>query len=82
MKRLALALFATFALATSSAHAIEYTRVQADRLEYTQDDALAWEGHAWIGRDRGRLWLRSEGERAHGTTEASPRLVTVSATAR
>jgi copper resistance protein B len=45
--------------------------VQADRLEYTQDDALAWEGHAWIGRDRGRLWLRSEGERAHGTTEAS-----------
>ncbi|MFN3701923.1 copper resistance protein B [Thermomonas sp.] len=45
--------------------------VQADRLEYTQDDALAWEGHAWIGRDRGRLWLRSEGERVRGATEAS-----------
>jgi copper resistance protein B len=45
--------------------------VQADRLEYTQDDALAWEGQAWIGRDHGRLWLRSEGERTHGATEAS-----------
>lgn len=45
--------------------------VQADRLEYTQDDALAWEGHAWIGHDHGRLWLRSEGERAQGTTRAS-----------
>ena len=43
--------------------------VQADRFEYTQDDALAWETQAWIGHDRGRLWLRSEGERAHGRTE-------------
>ncbi|QNN46811.1 copper resistance protein B [Thermomonas brevis] len=45
--------------------------VQADRFERTQDDALAWEGKAWIGHDRGRLWLRSEGERAHGKTESS-----------
>lgn len=45
--------------------------VQADRFERMQDDALAWEGKAWIGHDRGRLWLRSEGERAHGKTESS-----------
>jgi len=45
--------------------------VQADRLEYVQGDALAWSGKAWIGHDRGRLWLRSEGERAHDRTAAS-----------
>ncbi len=45
--------------------------VQADRFEYTQSDALAWSGKAWIGRDRGRLWLRSEGERSHGHVDAS-----------
>lgn len=45
--------------------------LQADRFERTQDDALAWETTAWVGHDRGRLWLRSEGERAHGQTEAS-----------
>ncbi|TCT25759.1 copper resistance protein B [Thermomonas haemolytica] len=45
--------------------------VQADRFEYTQGDALAWSGKVWIGRDYGRLWLRSEGERARGQTDAS-----------
>lgn len=45
--------------------------VQADRLEATQGSALAWDGRAWIGHDHGRLWLRSEGERAHGKTTAS-----------
>ncbi|MFN7182893.1 MAG: copper resistance protein B [Thermomonas haemolytica] len=45
--------------------------VQADRFEYTQGDALAWSGKAWIGHDHGRLWLRSEGERTHGHTDAS-----------
>lgn len=45
--------------------------VQADRFERTQDGALAWEGKAWIGHDRGRLWLRGEGERAHGETGSS-----------
>ena len=45
--------------------------VQADRFEYTQGDAQAWDGKAWIGHDRGRLWLRSEGERSHGKTTSS-----------
>lgn len=45
--------------------------VQADRLEWHRDDTLAWSGKAWIGRDRGRLWLRSEGERSQGATGSS-----------
>lgn len=32
---------------------------------------LAWEGQSWIGTDRNRLWLRSEGERVAGRTEAA-----------
>ncbi|HQY48962.1 MAG TPA: copper resistance protein B [Thermomonas sp.] len=44
--------------------------LQADRFEWTQAGALAWAGTAWIGHDRGRLWLRSEGERTHGNTSA------------
>ena len=44
--------------------------LQANRFEWTQADALAWSGNAWIGHDRGRLWLRSEGERTHGKTSA------------
>ncbi|QIL20626.1 copper resistance protein B [Thermomonas sp. HDW16] len=41
----------------------------ADRLEWQQGDTLVWEGSAWFGHDRGRLWLRSEGhrEKDHGT---------------
>ncbi|WP_222564626.1 copper resistance protein B [Novilysobacter antarcticus] len=33
--------------------------------------AQAWEGHAWIGSDLNRVWLRTEGERTGGTTEAA-----------
>ena len=43
--------------------------LSVDRLEWQQGDAFAWEGRAWFGHDRSRLWLRSEGEReaGHGT---------------
>ena len=33
--------------------------------------AQAWEALAWVGSDLNRLWLRSEGERTRGTTEAA-----------
>lgn len=46
-------------------------KVMGDRLETMQDDAAAWELHAWAGHDTGRLWLRSEGEREHGKTSSS-----------
>ena len=45
--------------------------LMADRVEWQQGDVLAWEGSAWFGHDRGRLWLRSEGEREHGKTSSS-----------
>ncbi|QOW21172.1 copper resistance protein B [Novilysobacter avium] len=31
----------------------------------------AWEGQAWVGSDLNRLWLRTEGERIGGKTEAA-----------
>lgn len=45
-----------------------------DRLEGFHADGgngLAWEAQAWIGRDLDKLWLRSEGERSRGHTEAA-----------
>jgi copper resistance protein B len=48
--------------------------VQFNRFEATDGDhgsGFAWEGVAWIGNDWNRLWLRSEGERVSGDTEAA-----------
>ena len=48
--------------------------LQFDRLELRDGhhgSGLAWEGSAWIGTDWNRVWLRSEGERLDGRTEAA-----------
>ena len=45
--------------------------VQGSRLERSEQNSTAWHGSAWVGHDRGRLWLRSEGTRQHGETDAS-----------
>lgn len=48
--------------------------VLLDRLEAWNADhgsGQAWEAQAWIGGDLSRLWLRSEGERVDGRTEAA-----------
>lgn len=45
-----------------------------DRLEAWDSEegtGQAWEAQAWIGTDINRLWLRSEGERVGGHTEAA-----------
>ena len=45
-----------------------------DRLETWDADpgtGQAWEVQGWIGTDRHRLWLRSEGERSDGRTESA-----------
>ncbi len=45
-----------------------------DRLEVWDADSdagQAWEAQGWIGTDRHRLWLRSEGEREGGHTESA-----------
>lgn len=41
-----------------------------DRLEAWNDDGdgQAWEAQGWLGNDRHKLWLRSEGEREDGRT--------------
>lgn len=46
--------------------------VMLDHLEWqdtTPDSAAAWDIDAWVGRDLARLVVRSEGERAGGSTE-------------
>jgi copper resistance protein B len=48
--------------------------VLLDRLEGFDTDeggGMAWEAQSWIGTDRDKLWLRSEGERVGGHTEAA-----------
>ncbi|HZH44017.1 MAG TPA: copper resistance protein B [Lysobacter sp.] len=55
-----------------------------DRLE-TSDDGerpFAWEATGWYGGDLHRAWLRTEGEREHGGTEASIELLYGRAVAR
>ncbi len=61
-----------------ASHASHDTRkigfVQLERLE-TWDagdgSGLRWEAQGWYGGDLDKLWLRTEGERSDGTTEAS-----------
>ncbi|MGV8939947.1 MAG: copper resistance protein B [Lysobacter sp.] len=48
--------------------------VAINRLEAWEakpGSAQAWEAQAWVGSDLNRLWLRSEGERSGGKTEAA-----------
>ena len=45
-----------------------------NRLEgFDTDDGsgMEWEGQGWIGKDRDKLWVRSEGERTGGHTESA-----------
>lgn len=55
-----------------------------DRLETSDDPSrpFAWEASGWIGGDLHRGWLRSEGEREHGHTDASLELFYGRAVAR
>jgi copper resistance protein B len=47
-----------------------YSKLLFDHLETAGEDASArWNGQAWIGTDLNRLWLKTEGEKAGGTTE-------------
>lgn len=56
-------------------HAPEFNSfVQFNRLETWDAEhgrGIGWEGTAWFGSDLHRLWLRSEGERVVGRTEAA-----------
>lgn len=66
------------AFAYAGNHAVHDNTIQhyvlVDRLEAFDADqgtGLEWEAQSWIGTDLNKLWLRSEGERAGGRTEAA-----------
>ena len=40
-----------------------------EELEWREDDELVWDAEVWLGKDRDKLWLKSEGERADSSTE-------------
>ncbi|ARU31104.1 hypothetical protein CAP31_05025 [Sulfuriferula sp. AH1] len=43
-----------------------------DKLEYVhgdQTDSMVWDGRFRLGHDLDKLWIRSEGQRAHGKTQ-------------
>lgn len=45
-----------------------------DRFEWVDADAgstLAWEGRGWLGNDKQRVWLRTEGERRESETASA-----------
>ncbi|WP_396617317.1 copper resistance protein B [Lysobacter soli] len=46
-----------------------FDRLEAVDLDHGRGEA--WEAQAWFGSDLNRLWLRSEGERERGHTEAA-----------
>jgi copper resistance protein B len=45
------------------------TSLIVDELEWQEDEELVWDATAWIGKDRDKLWLRSEGQHTDGSTE-------------
>jgi copper resistance protein B len=59
-----------------AAHAMHdnaiHSFVLVDRLETDiDDDAQSWAARSWIGTDRDRVWLRSEGERTGNGTHSA-----------
>ena len=43
---------------------------QLDWQDAEEGNLISWDAAAWVGRDLDKLWLRTEGERADGTTES------------
>lgn len=57
------------------AHALGDNAIRAfvllDQLEWhSVDHAVGWDARAWVGRDRDRLWFRTEGERGRGSVRS------------
>lgn len=42
---------------------------QLEWREQSPENALVWDGDAWLGRDIDKLWIKSEGEYSDGDTE-------------
>lgn len=49
-----------------------FHKVVVDELDWRDSDGtsvIGWDAHAWYGSDYDKLWFKTEGERADGTTE-------------
>ena len=47
-------------------------KVDVEELEYRSvsgDDELSWDVQAWVGKDRDKLWLKSEGDKSEKSTD-------------
>lgn len=68
MRPLILALGAAFAAAAPPAFATEASpifhmvRAEIDATRVDDDTLINWDGEAWFGGDRNKLWLKSEGD--------------------
>lgn len=49
------------------------TKVMLDQVEgdLNNDNAATWSAQAWAGYDLEKLWIKTDGERANGSTEAA-----------
>ena len=43
--------------------------LDVEQLEWREDDDLVWDASAWIGKDRDKLWFKTQGERGDDGTE-------------
>lgn len=43
--------------------------LSVELLEWREDDELVWDAEAWIGKDRDKLWFKTEGEWTSDATE-------------
>jgi copper resistance protein B len=51
--------------------AFTMVRTETDWARHDGEDVVSWEGDAWIGGDKNRLWLKSEGEVEASEVEAA-----------
>jgi copper resistance protein B len=76
MKLIIMVIGASFA-ATSPSFGMEtakpfhMVRAEVDASQPDGEDVLTWDGEAWIGGDRNKIWFKSEGDVVDGKTESA-----------
>jgi copper resistance protein B len=64
-----LSLASTPAWAMEESMTLHLVRGEIDGTRIDDADVVNWEGEAWIGGDRNKLWFKTEGELADGEAE-------------
>jgi copper resistance protein B len=57
------------AMAMEEALTFHMVRAEIDGARIDGDDVVNWDGEAWIGGDRDKFWLKTEGEFSDGDAE-------------